>query len=542
MKQRLPSLRCLSFVMVILAGVATLFTLGAPGITIDEPLDVRPGRTYVETLGKAGGRFFDKDIVQRTFADNAEHPPLGRWLLGIASKGGEFLAPVLGGNDPYSVHSGRLAPALAFACLVGLVTFCAGQRFGRVGGLAAGFSLMIMPRVFAHAHLGALDTFLCLFWTLALVAIERALRSHRPVVASAFAGLTLGLALLTKIHAWLLPPVVALWITIRSIGRVKGDVAALPLAKAFACLLIWGIVGFATYFVGWPWLWYDTLPRLSRYLGTGVDRLSLRVLYFGQVYADKDVPWHYPWFYFAVTVPVGLQLLGMVGVVRAWRTRHVDAYLGLLLGSIVTFLTLFSTRVPAYDGERLILLTFPLWAIVIGAGFQSVWDARPRLGRFQKPILVGLLILQSYGLIVTYPFGLSYFNLLVGGLQGAERLGLEVTYWGDAVDTVLLDRLAHEIQPGETVALVPTLHHIQPVATLTPGLVAKNVRLLDQSAWETATWLIVSRREAYWPPGLKARLATMRRVDVRSRDGVWLSGLFRDETTKLPSRLRGRSL
>ena len=159
--------------MGLLSGFLVITTLGAPGITIDEPLDVRPGRTYVENLAKYGRKFFDPAIVTRTFADNAEHPPLGRWLLGIASKGGEFLTPWLGGSDPYSVHSGRLAPAVAFGLLVGLVTLIAGRRFGKVGGLAAGFSLMVMPRVFAHAHLGALDTFLCLFWTLALWSVER---------------------------------------------------------------------------------------------------------------------------------------------------------------------------------------------------------------------------------------------------------------------------------------------------------------------------------------------------------------------------------
>ena len=51
---------------------------------------------------------------------------------------------------------------------------------------------------------------------------------------------------------------------------------------------------------------------------------------------------------------------------------------------------------------------------------------------------------RRIGVVATYPFGLSYYNLLVGGLPGAERLGLELTYWSDAVDDVLLDRLARD--------------------------------------------------------------------------------------------------
>ena len=64
-----------------------------------------------------------------------------------------------------------------------------------------------------------------------------------------------------------------------------------------------------------------------------------------------------------------------------------------------------------------------------------------------------------------HPFGLSFYNGLTGGLSGAERLGLELTYWNDAVDTVLLDRLAREGQPSSTAALVPTLYRQQGLLT-----------------------------------------------------------------------------
>ena len=76
-----------------------------------------------------------------------------------------------------------------------------------------------------------------------------------------------------------------------------------------------------------------------------------------------------------------------------------------------------------------------------------------------------------------HPFGLSYYNILVGGLPGAERLGLELTYWSDAVDRVLLDRLAAEIQPGATAALAPTLYPGQGILTTTSRLARRDVVL-----------------------------------------------------------------
>src|SRR5262249_26901408 len=160
------------------------------GLTIDEPLDVRPGRTYIKLIREEGLRFFDRKVVDRVFRDNAEHPPLGRWLLGIASTLGEPFEVIWKGPDPtgHYVLAGRLAPALSYGALVSVVTFVAGRRWGGGAGMAAGFALLAMPRVFAHAHLAALDTFLSLFWTVALIAGANGLQSPRPNRAMAVAG------------------------------------------------------------------------------------------------------------------------------------------------------------------------------------------------------------------------------------------------------------------------------------------------------------------------------------------------------------------
>lgn len=499
------------------AGLAVVLTLGGPGITIDEPLDVRPGRTYLATLQAKGWQFFAPGVVDAVFRDNAEHPPLGRWLLGLASTLGAPLEIVLmGGPDPIGLylHAARLAPALAFAVLVGLIVLEAGRRQGRVAGLVAGLALVLMPRVFAHAHLGALDTFVCLFWVDALVRAQRGLEHPGGVAAMARAGCSFGLALLTKIHAWFLPPIVLIW----ALTRIR-------LARAFVLLAVWGISGLSLFLLGWPWLWYHSIDRLRTYWGTGVERATLRVLYFGQVYLDRDVPWHYPWFYFAVTVPVGLHLFGLLGLVQGWRDRRNDPSPLLFAGSIVFFLVLFSTRIPVYDGERLFLLVFPLWAILIGRGFAVAWRSRtPR--PWLRPLLGLFLIAQGFGVVATYPFGLSYYNALVGGLPGAERLGLELTYWNDAVDRVLLDRLAETARPEASAALTPTLYPGQGIANTTRAMSQRPVILKDEDVALQAEWVVVSRRTAYWRPELQARLSQGRSVFNRSRQGVWLSSIW----------------
>lgn len=507
----------LALITGALAAVAVLSTLRGPGITTDEPLDVRPGRTYVETLRKQGLHFFDRDVVTRVFADNAEHPPLGRWLLGLASTLGEPFEILWLGRDPLNLYllSGRLAPALAFALLVSLITHSGARRFGPAAGLAAGLALLFMPRVFGHAHLGALDTFITTFWIASLLAADRALSATRPVLGMVGAGAIWSLALLTKIHAWFLIPVVFVW----SLVRLR------PGRRCFLAFGMWCLTGLILFFLGWPWLWYDTTSRFRAYLGTGVVRTPIRVLYFGQVHLDTDVPWHYPWFYFLVTVPVGLHLLGAIGLWKSRSPSGFDRFPWLLIGGMLQFLALFSTRIPVYDGERLFLMVFPLWALLIGRGFARLWDAAGGR-RISRCALLVLLGSQAYGVVSIHPFELSYYNLLVGGLPGAERRGLELTFWGDAVDVVLLDELARIVPADEAVALLPTLYPGQGTITTTRAMARRSLVMSDQEAFATAHWWVVSRRTAYWPESFRNQIARESPVYVRGKQGVWLSAIF----------------
>ncbi len=99
--------------------LAVILTLDGPGLTVDEPLDVRPGRKYLKILREKGRHFLDRSVVDRVFRDNAEHPPLGRWLLGIASVAAEPFEILLKGPRSHRIptswradwprlsHSGR---------------------------------------------------------------------------------------------------------------------------------------------------------------------------------------------------------------------------------------------------------------------------------------------------------------------------------------------------------------------------------------------------------------------------------------------------
>lgn len=500
----------------LLAFLAVLLTLGDPGITCDEPLDVSVGRRYVSALERWGeGRWSPAraDDASRLFADNAQHPPLGRLALGIASVLFDPLRELLGGSDVFSVFPARVAPALAFGLLVGIVAFAAAGIGGRASGVVAGIALLMFPRSFAHAHFATLDTFLSLAWTAAILSVAWAAKSRRPLLFLPLTGLIWGLALLTKIHAWVLPVLIGPYL-----------LSQLRPRRAIAGGLAWLASGFVLFLAGWPWLWHDPVGRLRGFLGTSVERLPLRVEYLGGVFLDREVPWHYPWVYFLLTIPVGFLAMGGLGVFRAWRERRQDGRPLLLAASVLLWLAIFSTRAPVYDGERLFLQVFPAWAILAGIGAGALWQS------WRRPaarLALGLgIALQGYGVLALHPYQLSYYNLLSGGPRGAEALGMELTYWGDAVDRSLLDDLARGGNPGAQAALLPTLHHIQAPAIMTPELLAKKMTMGDQSRWREADLLVVYRRTAYWPEGLSEHLAATRPLRLNSRQGVWLSGIW----------------
>jgi 4-amino-4-deoxy-L-arabinose transferase-like glycosyltransferase len=503
----------------LLALLSVLLTLDHPGLTVDEPLDVAPGREYLRLLAKSPGRFLSPAVIDATYANNKEHPPLGRWLLGLASTLFEPIEAQLRGPDPTEryVRAARVAPALAFALLVLVVVRWSGRTAGPVAAVGTGLSLLTMPRVFGHAHLAALDTFVALTWTSAYLAALDASEARRLLPALR-AGLLTGLALLTKIHGWLLFPMLAL-LLLRCPGwRPKANLA---LAALLAVTL---------FFVGWPWLWNDPAGRLAAYFRTGLERIPIRVLYFGTVYRDVDVPWHYPWFYTIATVPLGTLVLGALGAGAALRpTEHQPRPRAFLL-AIVLWLALFSTNLPVYDGERLFLPVFPLLAVLAGRGLALAWNTVR--GTWGRALLAGAVVAQGYGLFSIHPFELSYYNALMGGLRGAERMGLELTYWGDAVDDRLLDELARRAAPGALVARVPTLSPSQGLFATTRALMRRDLHMNDQEERGRAAWLVIDRRTAYWPDDVAALVRQQAPAAVRRRQGVWLSGLWKGPAGK----------
>ncbi|MFH1923506.1 MAG: glycosyltransferase family 39 protein, partial [Planctomycetota bacterium] len=351
-------LRVAGPVLISLAAtVATLATLapegGGPGVTCDEGYHVAAGKRLVLALRQQGVGFFRPANVAANFDWPADglpvHPPLGNGILGGVHHLFDMAPDDLG---IISIVPARFAAALAIGFLVLLVGLWATRVDGPVAGCVAAVAVVLVPRVFAHGHLAALDTLTALFFVAAVLAVAEAdARGGRPWYYAA-AGVVWGLAMLVRIHGLLVLPPVALWLVWRLRRR-----AVLP-------LVVWAAAGLATFFAGWPWLWLAPIAHFRQLLGTATGRQAVHVFYAGRVWADHEVPWHYPLVMFVVALPLGLLLLGLLGAWANRRVRKTDPGYLLVMGSLLFMLLLFAwPGTPVYDGVRLFLMVFPLWAI-----------------------------------------------------------------------------------------------------------------------------------------------------------------------------------
>jgi hypothetical protein len=236
-----------------------------------------------------------------------------------------------------------------------------------------------------------------------------------------------------------------------------------------------------------------------------------------------------------VSVPVGLLVLGLVGIRARRRLGQASSGHVLVIGTLLFLLVVFSLPgIPLYDGARLFLMLFPLWAIPVGIGARRLvelpawraWPARARIATIA--VLVGL---QGTGLILYRPYHLSHYNLLVGGLWGAQRLGFEVTYWGDAVADPILSQAARKA-PKQAIVYGPNLAQFQApiVGASSAALEASDTRLVG---WDTNSpqealgcrYGVFYHRKADLG-ALPAELIQGRVVAEVSRQGVWLARLI----------------
>jgi hypothetical protein len=517
-------------------------------LTVDESFNVAQGVDQVD-------RLFALDLTgfRQVDARLPDHPPLGRLWIGICHELAFLISPPI--DNAVSITCARAGPALAFAVTVFLVGWYTTRWSGRWAGALAAVSLVLMPRTFGHAHIASLETCINLAYTAAVLYLadrwvvesreDRQGASAPAYRTAVIGGVLFGLALLTKIQAILLPVPVAIWSLV--VLRRRG----------LALVAIWGLAGALVLLVGWPYLWSNTVAHVQRYLGRTTQRSEIFVWYGGRSIADHDVPWHYPWVLFGTTIPIALLALGASGFIRSLMCSapptnapvhpQTSAELAssrppvnanarraaLLLACLVFPLVVFSIPgVAVYDGERLFSISYPLWGVFVGAGADWARRSLSTLGaRLTDVAIIVVFATQACGSVLMAPCWLSYYNLLIGSVHGAQYRGLPVTYWGDGVTRTLLAEIPHQVPPDSTIAVAPVLHKGQWDVLLqqSPALRKHGIQFAALGSPEAADaeYLLFFPRWEYLPPAFRQSFDPYSLVAKVERHDVLLGGLYR---------------
>jgi hypothetical protein len=310
-------------------------------------------------------------------------------------------------------------------------------------------------------------------------------------------GLAWGLAEAIKLNGDFIPVALVVWLLLFRRSW-----------KGVLRLTLMGLVGVATFFIVWPWLYYHPWERIVNYVAFHLNHYQIGQWYLGQFHLPP--PWHFVFVMLWAVLPLSVIALIVLGIIKGINSKQDGGLVWLLiLGAFVSISPFVFGQGLVYDNERLFMPVFPFLAALAGIGFG--WLAKylgKLLDYLKRPaytapavILLGIALLmpQMTSIVKLYPHLLSYYSEDVGGLPGATKLGLETTYWCESYGSALpyINTLA---KPGDTIWVEPwsfvVLKYYQEIGLLRPDLVV--LRMQTGQFVDDADWYIFQFRQSQY--------------------------------------------
>jgi len=430
------------------------------GLTLDEPIYFVASDLEFQWFGEffrglvrgdLGSILSDNKIASAWRWDtyHVPHPPFSRLLSGLTKA---VLSPFI---DKFTAY--RLAPALFFTLLVTIMYLWMAELFDRATGLFSALALVLMPNLFGFAHFAVTDMPLTAMWFLTVYCFWKGLKDWRWSIALAVVW---GLALATKFPAFLIPIPLLLWAHLYHRRYYHNNVFCMVYLSPIVMISLQ------------PYLWDKTLPRIVMFLYDGVSRgfrweTTFGIFFFNKIYVSSNVPWYFPYFMTVVTIPETILLLILIGLFAIARLKSQREIMVLFLFNAAFILSMgLLPGAVLHDVNRMLLPVLPFLAGLASCGFFLL--ARYLTERCQALVvlqgikhlrakLIGVLSLlvlfpPALNLLMYHPFQLSYYNRLVGGIEGATQRGLEVTYLMEALTPDFLQFLNRDLPSNAVIS------------------------------------------------------------------------------------------
>jgi hypothetical protein len=461
-------------------------TAHAIGYARDEGFYFRAASGYADwfdLLIRDPDAAMQQSAVDGAWSNNHEHPGLVKSLVGI-SWNLLYRKARLFGEEGTSFRFGGMCMA---AGGIWLIYMWGTRARSRAAGLMAALLFALMPRIFYHSHLDCFDVPIAVMWTLCAYAYWRSLQTEGWGWAIA-TGVIFGLALDTKHNSWFLPFALVVHALVARGGRIW---RGLKYGEVRAPLALWGMasIGPFVFLALWPWIWFDTIDRLTGYANFHLNHEYYNMVFLGVNYWKPPMPRGFAWLMTAATVPTITLLLFFTGVVSRARARlapligrkerafwdPAETDLLWAIGVLVQYAPwILSDKTPIFGATKHWFAAYPFLCLFAGAGFEvvlrnirSLWAgqmSRWALGSLARlgfgsivDAAVGAAVLAAplVETIHSHPWGLSNYTPLVGGAPGAASLGLNRQFWGFTTGAVT-DWLNEHVGQGQAVFIHDT--------------------------------------------------------------------------------------
>jgi hypothetical protein len=411
-----------------------LATVKDLGYARDEGFYFQAARSYeawFELLHQDFSRAVQPGVIDRYWSVNHEHPALMKTLFAFSHRylySGFQLFREQGTSYRF--------PGMVLSSLGVAVTYVWGAReMGRLSGVVSALALALVPRVFYHSHLACFDMPVTTMLLVTTYAFARSLDGG--LGWSIATGVLYGLLLDTKHNSWLLPGAF-----IAHFALTRGAHAARELlAKRWAfpnAFLAMALISPLVFYVGWPWIWHDTVQRLRDYVAFHTGHEYYNMEFLGQTYWKPPMPRLYAWVMTLATVPgITLLLFALgLGVTFVRRARSSTPLLWLLC-LLMCYAPWWSDATPIFGGTKHWITAYPFLCLFAGQGFAFVAEqisalVSHRTWALLTPASLAALVLVGPLCMTLHsePWGLSFYTPLVGGAPGGASLGLNRTFWG----------------------------------------------------------------------------------------------------------------
>lgn len=302
------------------------------------------------------------------------------------------------------------------------------------------------PRIFAHSFYNPKDIILLSLYIIGAFYLVRYFEQPSWKRAVHFAIAT-GLVVNSRILG-LMIPVFAIGFAVFLLSQNWTAVAKRhQLLRTFLIYLVlasgWSLLLF-------PYAWGAPLERTRESFELMANfPWGSSVLYLGQFIKGEHIPWHYPYVWMAITIPIPYLILMLLGIgqlcvsivpkinpfkPRRWNTDEIIdlTALALLAGPFIA-ITLFQSTI--YNGWRQLFFVYPIMILIAGIGLQHYLpnpSTKWRAGKWKvaRWISIGLSIYvfgMCFWMYQQHPHQQVYFNQLAGS-QKVYRFDMD--YWG----------------------------------------------------------------------------------------------------------------